>query len=1248
MSDVKVQVQDDRLIVTIDNIQEAHFAQSYPRNSWPYRLINDKRELREGEKDRREEDIQLKSKYFNSIGYENGKTFIVHLENGLAKEIELPSGLSVNGKNMMKAIASMLQVDQTERPEEDMQMWRNREKTLHGECDYEYVFTKDATLKYREVTKTVTHLKDCRRRNFRVSDMSESRTCNIADEDKMDGETLFKPYGYDRSFEREEDKKRRLEDKMDHIYGDKVYKEMYHPEPLNSGSMTTFLMKETSPDNYQLKKIFSTGMIVLRQFFGTEKNDVDSDRRGITQLSITNRTLILKEVKSLGGPESVQSPEKEENLEFEWADDKAKWNDEISVEDLKKKEASYYNGYTMFDESQKDIMEALKTFIRNYVEEMLHYHDIDSDREMVIEKLHKYNLGYIITYFRALNYDSLMILKDYYLNLERTAPRQNILNDLYNKFEDKVYEKDVFFEILPWTGSWPSALAVRDIVKNNDLNSDIKNAKLLTSVPFHVDGVKTLVDEWYKLVTDGAPHLKWQFTRNAVELSYANFVRKTCRDLKTLDECYQTLKVEEFINKFDSLNVDDHNLLKHYMLVFYNFRDSEVLEKKLRSIIFKKEGKKYDNEIRAMAVRALRDRLIRRGLERDFFLPLILNRDEHHEVRIASFDAIMRGFPSSTTFAKIMKYMIYETEYEVFNYIYTAYEKYAQNDNEPCMRPIHRYAKYYLTWWKNNIWMKPKYSFGLSKTYMTNFVKERYGYSESVDVKVVGSHRATTPLSLNIDWRTQRYQHMTSQVLGLKLRMEGVAEKIMLKLKNLIMEQKNIKFDLLKQILSNDLQIRERKDVPAKLSFYVTYRDSIVFEFHLQDSELMKRQQSINFDKMKEMFFQMKDLTAMYDMRKHFGFAVMSFLYEQPTEFGVPLILEDEAFNMMNLVGKLRKDKNWFVDTDVNMRMSTVHYTKFSIIHPDNKHEYMIKKKMTQKMMVDTGLNVDIDYDTRRVKVSLKVPREEIPVVRLNHARTYIKTHDNKLTRTQMYLRKSCPTCLQTQVITKGKEWRKGGVIVPKYLYDLAHVYGMELSGKYFDCELPESYSPGRMFWSYLKTFSPMNKQPKNLFGLLLSGYMQMESYIFLWPRVESCGLRLKWGRSFDQPIDRILLDFDLRDLFTTKYQKYNEILGDKRLSLGADLIFDGQYNRTHHIDLMVKYETDYARTLIDLEIRRKPFVYQGKMYKDFPIIFRMDTFTEDQRPWRETYMKDVLSTRTHRLFQKIDLTFGRPDLKIR
>ena len=49
------------------------------------------------------------------------------LENGLIKNIELPSKLSTNGKNMMRALASILQMDIKGR---DKHTWKTREVYL--------------------------------------------------------------------------------------------------------------------------------------------------------------------------------------------------------------------------------------------------------------------------------------------------------------------------------------------------------------------------------------------------------------------------------------------------------------------------------------------------------------------------------------------------------------------------------------------------------------------------------------------------------------------------------------------------------------------------------------------------------------------------------------------------------------------------------------------------------------------------------------------------------------------------------------------------------------------------------------------------------------------------------------------------------------------------------------------------------------------------------------------------------------
>ena len=53
------------------------------------------------------------------------------MEAGLVKGIELPAGASVNAKNMMRALASVLQVDMTG---QEMTTWERKEVSGRKSC----------------------------------------------------------------------------------------------------------------------------------------------------------------------------------------------------------------------------------------------------------------------------------------------------------------------------------------------------------------------------------------------------------------------------------------------------------------------------------------------------------------------------------------------------------------------------------------------------------------------------------------------------------------------------------------------------------------------------------------------------------------------------------------------------------------------------------------------------------------------------------------------------------------------------------------------------------------------------------------------------------------------------------------------------------------------------------------------------------------------------------------------------------
>eukprot|EP00091_Calanus_sinicus_P013469 TRINITY_DN2991_c0_g1_i5.p1 TRINITY_DN2991_c0_g1~~TRINITY_DN2991_c0_g1_i5.p1 ORF type:complete len:512 (+),score=146.80 TRINITY_DN2991_c0_g1_i5:1374-2909(+) len=511
----------------------------------------------------------------------------------------------------------------------------------------------------------------------------------------------------------------------------------------------------------------------------------------------------------------------------------------------------------------------------------------------------------------------------------------------------------------------------------------------------------------------------------------------------------------------------------------------------------------------------------------------------------------MRGTPTTTTFNKIMTYMIYETDYEVFNYVYTAFEKFATHTNEPCKESLHTYAKYFIKYWKQHMWQKPKYTIGVSKTFSNSFYQEKYGYSGSVEVHTVGSHKATTPLSIMVDARSQRFHHMTMEVFGTFIRMEGVAEKFVEKIKEIVFSGE-FEFEKLKQILFTNMNIRQRASVPAKLDFIIMMRNNVVFEYHLVDTEITGI-----MGKMKEYFNTVRNVQDVFKFTKHFGLAWDMFLYEQPTDFGVPMAYASGANSILGIFGEVRKDTGFHGEVDFRMHLNTDNTDMMMVIHPDQKTRFTIQQDRTFKHQVKSAVTASLDASTRKLMVAVKVPEVEMPFSMLGHSQTFIYTSNNKIVGTQVYLKKSCPTCLMKHVVSRGEQYRRNADLLKPELHDYGHIYGLELSGKLFDCEVPEAFSPGQRFLSLLKSINPLRTQPKTLFHVFVSGMHQLHTFFFFYPRIESCGANLIISRANIEPIDEIIFELHLAKFHYIDNQQ--KIFGEKRMMVAGNIIFSGQ-----------------------------------------------------------------------------------------
>jgi hypothetical protein len=513
-----------------------------------------------------------------------------------------------------------------------------------------------------------------------------------------------------------------------------------------------------------------------------------------------------------------------EDLHYVWYQEQ-NWDSDV---DLSEQEMFYNNEFAQFQSfyaMDADIVDDQQTIQDLFYVAMQDFLDVytadninDKTKEN-INNLHKNGILVLTPYLMKMNYDSLFNIKERFV-----AEAEEVRNgDL---------AKHLFRELVSATGSNPSALLVKEMVMKQEYENDFTAARELLAIPFHIyRPTQKLVEEFKELMEfDGG-----DFVKMAAPLAYSILVRRTCERFQDADsDCEDQLikpAVEEAFAEFENVDIVDIKELIKYMSLFTNFRWGGVHEI-LKPIMFGETDHKDLYSIRAKAIDAAAPGIIKNGLEEEFFLPLIMDEYENHEVRIMAFNYLMMGHPSKTTFIKIVTDMYWERDYEVFNYIYTSFEKFATAQKQPCDHRTQELARYFLKYWKEHMWLRPKYTFGISKTYSRSFKDEKFGYGANFEYHTIGSHKASSPIAVFSEIKGTQFQGHEMQIFGFYVRVQGLGARVIKLFKDFdfFSKKENLNTDALKEILFEQMNIKEKSDEPLKLEIVLQMKNDIIFQ----------------------------------------------------------------------------------------------------------------------------------------------------------------------------------------------------------------------------------------------------------------------------------------------------------------------------------------------------------------------------------------------------------------------------------
>ena len=289
------------------------------------------------------------------------------------------------------------------------------------------------------------------------------------------------------------------------------------------------------------------------------------------------------------------------------------------------------------------------------------------------------------------------------------------------------------------------------------------------------------------------------------------------------------------------------------------------------------------DEHRAMAVWAAGwDAYTQGGV--NYFIPVFASTSNTHEARMAALTMVMYSNPSTTDLARILAVLKTEKDYEVYNYAYSLFEQYANSIN-PCYKSTGDKARFFLKYMKQYSQYETDYGFGVSKSYIREYTKKKFGYGGAYHYYVMGSHISTMPLSVGMTVTNNFMHTYSSHSLGIHLRIEGLAKGLIRKFKT--MDPATWKTADLEKILGSEMNIRDRKDQPVRASVTIQIKGAIVLHRTYDETDAEQGGKLANF------LENLSGLGDTYSINHQRAVQFGALLYEQPSEIGLPLAYVD-------------------------------------------------------------------------------------------------------------------------------------------------------------------------------------------------------------------------------------------------------------------------------------------------------------------------------------------------------------------
>ena len=426
---------------------------------------------------------------------------------------------------------------------------------------------------------------------------------------------------------------------------------------------------------------------------------------------------------------------------------------------------------------------------------------------------------------------------------------------------------------------------------------------------------------------------------------------------------------------------------------------------------------------------------------------------------------------------------------------------------------------------------------------------------------IVGSHQSTVPLEITFRIDNNIFMGYQSNLLTFNIRLQGLSKALVKKFLDLPRDEFRIQ-ELVDVFRSMGVALKERE--PLEVEIQVMLKDVIILNKLLEakdaeaNGEFRKylaslQRQTVN------------DFNVIWQRVVNWG----SYTYEQPTESGLPMLYftSTQTLASMNAIMKRGLSRGViFRDLDLKLNVATQGFDCIMFENPHSKVQYLMTRDRVQNSQLPVHLVIGMDVVKRELKVQWLRDNFGPPFMLVIHSRASVGVR--KSSQGDTGISTNCADCADFIFISKGEDKKKSKVLIDsdnKYI-------GSRTQAEIIDCEMVE-IDEARTVTHAVNTFLPFKKFPPSVMNIIISGLRQARSFLFYFPRAETCGAYYRSGPSTNHPLKEIDISIQVKQ---TDDKQKKAVLGqnNKKLLTKLEIKALGEMrSENRNIKVNVKYE---------------------------------------------------------------------------